>query len=170
MSVIARAAAAALVLIGLAGPALAGQACDGSGQASPLQNMPSPLIVAFQNTRTSAQAKQAAASFEDGLRAGGVNLQPNAPTLLHLTFLITVMGSSDLPREYTDFSWTANAASGVQPIITVTAGLTKRGQQTLMWVASLSCKVKTQDRNVLAQELGQVIGEMLSKQLYQKSF
>ncbi len=165
-------AASAALLAGLAGPAVAGQACDGAIQASPLQPLPSPLVVAVDYPRKTVKASKVAATFIDGLQSAGVTVQPKAASVLHLTFLITTTGGGGQSHEYTDFSWTAapGAANGPPPTITVTAGLTRSGQATLLWVASLECKVKTQDPMVLAQELGQVIGQVLGKQLDQKSF
>jgi hypothetical protein len=171
MTFAARLAASAALLAGLAGPAMAGQACDGAIEASSLQTLPTPLAISFQDPRNTAKSKTVTASFEDGLRAGGVTVQPDAADVLHLSFLITT-ASGDNMHEYSDFSWTAapGAAAGPPPTLTVTAGLTARGQPTLIWVASLACKIKTQDPTVLAQELGQIIGEVLGKQLDQKSF
>jgi hypothetical protein len=166
-----RLAAAAALLAGLAGPAMAGQACDGAIEASSLQTLPTPLAIAFTDPRNTAKSKIVTASFEDGLRAGGVTVQPDAADVLHLAFIITTADGGQT-HEYSDFSWTAapGAAAGPPPTLTVTAGLTVKGQPTLIWVASLACKIKTQDPTVLAQELGQVIGEVLGKQLDQKSF
>jgi hypothetical protein len=166
-----RLAMTAALLVTLAGPALAGEACDGAIEASALQTLPTPLAIAFQDPLSTARSKTVTASFEDGLRAGGVAVQPDAADVLHLSFLITTADGGQM-HEYSDFSWTAapGAAAGPPPTLTVTAGLTARGQPTLVWVASLACKIKTQDPVVLGQELGQVIGEVLGKQLDQKSF
>jgi hypothetical protein len=164
------AAAAALVVL-IAGPAMAGEACDGAIEASALQTLPTPLTIAFTDPRNTARSKVVTASFEDGLRAGGVAVQPDAADVLHLSFVITT-ASGDGVHQYSDFSFAAapGAAAGPPPTLTVTAGLTVKGQPTLIWVASLECMIKTQDPVVLAQELGQVIGEVLGKQLDQKSF
>jgi hypothetical protein len=166
-----RLAAAAALLIVMGGPAMAGQACDGAIEASALETLPTPLTIAFTDPRDTAKSKIVTASFEDGLRAGGVAVQPDAADVLHLSFLITA-ASGDRVHQYSDFSWTAapGAADGPPPTLTVTAGLTVKGQPTLIWVASLECKIKTLDPTVLAEELGQVIGEVLGKQLDQKSF
>jgi len=163
--------AAAALLIVIGGPALAGEACDGAIEASSLQTLPTPLAIAFQDPLNTARSKTVTASFEDGLRASGVAVQPNAADVLHLSFLITTADGGRM-QQYSDFSWTAapGATSGPPPTLTVTAGLTARGQPTLVWVASLECKINTLDPTVLAQELGQVIGEVLGKQLDQKSF
>jgi len=172
----ARLAASVALLIGLgggimAGPAMAGDACDGGIEASSLETLPTPLVIAFQDPRNTARSKIVTASFVDGLRAGGVAVQPDAADVLHLSFLITTADKGQV-RQYSDFSWTtaAGAAAGPPPTLTVTAGLTVKGQPTLIWVASLECKIKTEDPVVLAKELGQVIGEVLGKQLDQKTF
>ena len=171
MTRIARIAASAAMLAGLANPALAGQACNGSVQASLLQAVPDPLVVALQNARNTAKAKQAAANFTEGLRAAGLTVQLNGASVLHLTFLVTTLGSGGQLHEYSDFSWTAApVAAGSPPTITVTAGLTSRGMATLLWVASLECRVKTRDPTALAKELGQIIGQVLGKQVDQKAF
>ncbi len=152
-------------------PAFAGQACDGAIQASALQTMPSPLVIAVQNPRDTAKAKLAEASFVEGLQSAGVTVQPNAMDVMHLTFLISVDNGGQI-HDYTDFSWTSapGAAQGPPPTLTITAGVTARGQQTPLWIASLECKVKSEDPTVVAKEIGQVIGEVLSKQLGQKTF
>jgi hypothetical protein len=166
-----RLAASVVLLAGLGGPALAGEACDGAIEASPLQTLPTPVVITFSSPRDDARAKPVVASFEDGLRAGGVAVQPDAADELRLSFLISTEDGGQL-HEYSDFSWTAapGAADGPPPTLTVTAGLTAKGQPTPLWVASLQCKIKTRDPVVLAQEIGQVIGEVLGKQLDQKSF
>jgi hypothetical protein len=166
-----RLVATAALLMALAGPAMAGQACDGAIEASTLQTLPTPLAIAFQDPRNTAKSKIVTASFEDGLRAGGVAVQPDANDVLHMSFLITTADGGQI-QQYSDFSWTAapGASSGPPPTLTVTAGLTVKGQPTLVWVATIECKIKTQDPAVLAQELGQVIGQVLGKQLDQKSF
>jgi hypothetical protein len=167
----ARLAASAALLACLSFPALAGDACDGAVQATGLQPLPNPLTVAFHNPRNTAQASRVGAAFVDGLRAGGVTVQPKGTVVLRLTFLITTADGHS-QHEYTDFSWTRapGAANGPPPTITVTAGLSNPGQATLLWVASLECKIKTQDPTVLAQALGQVIGQVLGQHLDQKSF
>ena len=172
MALIARLAAAAALLVLLTAPALAEEACDGSIQASVLQPLPSPLVVTVENLRNTPNAPKAEASFIDGLRSAGVKVEPDAENVLRLTFLITSTGTAELPHEYTDFSWTAvpGAASGPPPTITVTVGLGGRTRPNLSWVASLACQVNTTDPTMLAQQLGQVIGEVLSKQLSQESF
>jgi hypothetical protein len=163
--------APALVGPALVGPALAGQACDGAIQASALQTLPSPLVVAVQDPRNNAQSKTVVASFEDGLRAGGVTVRPDGASVLHLTFLVSTANGGQ-QHQYADFSWASapEAASGPPPTLTVTAGLSTRGLATLIWVASVECKVKTRDPLALAQELGQLVGQVLGQHLDQKSF
>jgi hypothetical protein len=167
-----RAAAIAALLCGMAAPAFAGQACNGTVQASTLQAIPNPLVVMFQPMRFDAKARQVAASFTDGLRAGGATVQPNAANVLHLTFLVGTSGGQGPAREYSNFAWTKEpAAAGDGPMtITVSAALTNRGQLTLLWVASLTCQTKTRDPQVLAEEIGQVLGGVLGKQADQKAF
>jgi hypothetical protein len=166
--------AAAVALLGcIAAPAMADDdACEGAVQASDLQSLPSPLVVAFAPMRTSPQAERIAAAFDAGLRAGGLTLQPDGASVLRLTFLFTTTGKDGQTHDYSDFEWAAapGAADAPPPTLTLTAGLTKRGEVNLMWVATLSCTVNSRDPQALAQEVGQAIGEALAKNLSQVSF
>jgi len=168
----ARIAAAAVVLAGLAMPALGGEACDGSLQGSRLQSVPDPLTVTVEYPRKTAKAMAAAASFSDGVKAAGVSVVPDGTTTLRLTFLVTAATGAVPVQQFSDFSWAETTASADEPppTLTVTVGLLSHGLATLLWVASVECKVKTRDANLLARELGQVVGESLGQDVSQKTF
>ena len=167
---IASAATLAAALLCAVSPARAGDACDGSIQATSLRPLPSPVVLAIQATRTSPQEEKVRTRFADALQAAGVSVQPHADATMRVSFLVTAMDGGR-PRQYTDFSWaTGPGAAPLPPIITMTITVSDPAKGTLLWVASLQCRIKTRDPEALATQIGQVIGQTLGSHINDKSF
>ena len=166
-----RAAALALVpvLVCFATAARAAGACDGSIQASALRPLPDPLTVAIQATRSAPEEEKVRQRFVDAMQASGVTVEPTGSVVMRLSFLVTAMEEGGRPRQFSDFSW-ASATGTAAPIITATITLSDPQRGTLIWVATLQCRMKQRDPEALAAQLGQVIGQTLGTHVSERTF
>jgi hypothetical protein len=160
---------AALAAIDLSSSAWADRSCAGKLDGSSLQPLANPIVVFFETPAGSTANPGLAQRFIDGLQSAGVSVaqEGQANTRLSMTFSVT--GGAGTPAgNYSDFSWVrGEAAPGEGPwnirgaTLSVSVEATNSASQSLTWIGSLTCTIAAADPNVLAQDLGNIVGGSL---------
>jgi hypothetical protein len=170
-----RAALAALLLTGGAawsGGHAAG-ICSGILQTSLLHPLPKPLTVGSQRSIADTTNPQLSQRFADGMQQAGVVLSEQANTTLSVAVSVSAQAGSGLASgSFKGFDWTSGMvfADGHTPNIrsstlTISAVLSDNAAYTQSWVATIGCKVQTDDPGELAQFIGNVLGKVIGQNL-----
>jgi hypothetical protein len=169
-STLHRTALAALLLTGGAAwpGAHAAGICSGVLQTSLLHPLPKPLTVGSQRNIADTVNPQLSQRFADGMQQAGVVLSEQANTTLSIAVSLSAQAGSGLKG----FDWTSGMtfADGYTPNIrsstlTISAVLSDNAAYTQSWVATLGCKVQTDDAGELAEFIGNVLGKVIGQNL-----
>jgi hypothetical protein len=162
-----------LAAIALSPSARAERSCAGNIDGSVLQPLPTPMVVSFDTEVATTANPGLAQRFLVGLQSAGVTVaqKGQANTLLNMTFSVKSPATNTAGSPsgtYSDFSWVSGeTAPGAGQwnirgaTLSVSAEVTDTTSQSLAWVGSLTCTIMTADPNVLAEDLGAIVGRSL---------
>jgi hypothetical protein len=166
----------ALILTGAAAwsGAQAARDCTGTVQASLLHPLPKPLVVGSQRNLDDATNPQLARRFTDGLQQAGITLgDRGANTTLSVAVSIaTPPPDSNIAKgTYKGFNWVSGdqlppgtRVPGIlSATLSISAVLADTTAATQSWVATIDCKVQTDDPGALAQYIGSTIGRVMGQ-------
>jgi hypothetical protein len=96
---------------------------------------------------------------------------PDSSLVLDITFLVTDYASGS-PELHTGFAWMKNRADKVSqpPTIKLTAGLSKKDSNEQMWIATMECRIVSSDPQLIAHDMGLVLGSYFGKQVTTTKF
>ena len=158
-------ALAGLLAIGCT-PALAGQACSGGYNTSTMQTVPLPMTVSF----ASAPENPAIASrFTAAMQAAGALVNPSSPLQLNLLFTISTPANG--PQQgtvYNNFNWASQRGSFADlgaSTVSLTAQVMDTNSYGYVWIASIQCVVQGNDAGAVADELGNLVGRTLGREI-----
>jgi hypothetical protein len=170
MSILLRAAASFLIVLGalFSAPAGAASVCQGSYTASSIRSLPQPATIELGTTRSDPANVRLAQVFADGLRRAGVTVAPTGNVRLGLSFLIhEKRGARAL--QHVDFTWMDHLPSQIgSATIALTVMLVDPHDAAFLWVGSAECVIQTVSKEALAGYLGEVIGRDLGKSVNDK--
>jgi len=147
--------------------------CSGILQTSLLHPLPNPLTVGSQRSIADTANPQLSQRFADGMQQAGVVLAQQANTTLSIAVSVTAQAGSGLASgSYKGFDWTSGQtiSDGRTPNIrsatlTISAILSDNAAATQSWVATIGCKVQTDDAGELAEYIGNVLGKVIGQNL-----
>jgi len=155
-------------------PARAASVCSGTMRASLVHPLPAPLVVGASRRITDAPNPELAQRFVAGLREAGVIVseQPNA-TLSIAVAVRTAPRSQIKSGTYNSFEWMNGVlgapkgqSQGLRTAsLSISAVLADKAQSSQSWVATIDCKVQTDDAGELAQFMGETIGRAIGRQI-----
>ena len=153
--------------------ALAASACTGSLATSLIHPLPASLSVTLETSPDDTANPALARQFVAGLRRAGVTVSKQGSVLLSMS--VTVVPSAGaaggVGGTYKGFGWvsgeqapTPGHGPGIRSAnLSMSITLTDTAQSTLSWIASVQCKVQTDDSGAVAEGLGEVIGRSIGK-------
>lgn len=163
-----------LGFLAVSAQAQAASTCSGTMRASLVHPLPAPLVVGASRRITDAPNPELARRFTEGLRKAGVAVseQPNA-TLSIAVSVRTAPHSRVQSGSYNSLEWMSGVpgapdaqAPGLQAAsLSISAVLADKAQNSQSWVATIDCKVQTDDAGTLAQFMGETIGRAIGKQI-----
>ena len=167
-----------LLLAAASAPARADGLCAGTISGSVLQALPAPTTVSVNQPVTDDANPALAQQFLNGVQSAGVTVVPpgQGNTLVDMTFNVTA-GAGAASNTFKGFGWmsgmqapsgAANALPGSMVSISIEA--TNLTNQSLAWIGTLKCTVRTGDGSALAADLGAVVGRSLGRSFGEKPF
>ena len=177
MSITRTALPAAAVLLALAGPALgAPSACNGNLRASLVHPLPKPLTVGTSRSIDDVANPELARRFAGGLSKAGLTMVDTGSSTLSIAVSVTAPaggGSGVTSGYYKGFEWMSGsptATAGRLPSIrgatlSISAVLTDNTAIAQSWVATIDCRVQTEDPGTLAEFIGNAIGRVVGKDI-----
>jgi hypothetical protein len=159
----------------LSSAAHAQKGCAGTIDGTVLQPLANPTIVSFETAVNSAANPALFQQFIAGLQRAGVATASNGQgnTLLSLTFTLAPSaagGSGPAAGHYSDFSWASGeTAPGAGQwnirgaVLSLSAEATDTRSQSLAWIGTLKCTVMVADPNVVAEDLGDIVGRSIGR-------
>lgn len=153
--------------------ALAASSCTGSLATSLIHPLPASLSVALETSPDDTANPALARQFVAGLRKAGVTVtkQGNVSLSMSVTVVPAAGAASGVGGTYKGFAWvsgeqtpTPGHGPGIRSAnLSLSVTLTDTAQSTLSWIASVQCKVQTDDSSTLAEGLGEVIGRSIGQ-------
>jgi hypothetical protein len=162
---------AASVLCGLvfSHGAYALDTCKGTYSGSAIRPLQSPNVILFQ-PETNDQPTALGNGFIAGLQRAGVVTTGQPTTRLDIVSIVTPaqVGSSQQQR-YHGAGWVADTSASAESVVSSTLQLsvilTDIKTAEIIWVASLSCKVLTNDKGRVVETIGELLGRALGKEI-----
>jgi hypothetical protein len=171
-------ALAGCCLLATAAPALADNICAGTLTGSNLQALRSPVMASVNQPVTDDVNPALMQQFLNGVQAAGVSMAPagKGNTLLDMTFTVTP-ASGAASGTFRGFAWMTGmqapggASSALQgAVISASIEATDLTSQSLAWIGSIKCTIRTNDPNAVAEHLGELVGHSLGRSIQQQSF
>lgn len=171
-----------LALPCLSPAAYADDLCAGNIAATVMQPLRTPVVVSVETPIGSDANPQLAQRFLNGVQGGGVAVAPagQGTTLIDMTFRVSPSasgGAGPAGGAYKDFSWVSGEAApgGGQwtirgATVSVSIEATDIATQSLAWIGTLNCTIKSDDAGAVAQDLGFVIGRWLGRPTEGRAF
>jgi hypothetical protein len=144
--------------------------CPGTYTASAIHPLLSPNVVMLPNIRRSASA-ELGSRFIAGLQRGGV-VTSGQPTM-RLGFTAMAIPSSAVmsrtPGSYRGAGWALDTSESADSVMSSTlhVSMTLKNIQTseTIWVASLDCKILTENKGRLIEMIGEILGGAIGKEI-----
>jgi hypothetical protein len=174
----ARAACALGLLLGMMTHAAAAGSCAGTIQTSSLHPLPKPMVVSGATSIANSPNPELTRRFVEGLQRAGVTVaEEGGNVTLNIAVSVTgPPGSSVKSGQYEGFGWVSGepiAAGQTVPairstILALSAVLSDDVAITQSWLATIDCKVQTDDPGELAEDLGYSIGRAFGSDMERK--
>lgn len=154
------------------------QSCTGIYEGAALDTIPTPNVVQYDVGAETQTATAIANRFLAGMQAAGVVFSGQPTTQLNVTAAVTPPtgangGTPPAPGTYTGFGWAAQSGAGAASIIgaslSMSFTLTNIQTASLDWSGDVSCIIQTDDRGLLAEQIGQVIGRALGQNFIKRN-
>jgi len=152
----------------IAAPVLAAGTCAGTILTSQLHPLPQSMVVMGAATSiTDSQTPELTRRFVNGLQRAGVTIADQGNVTLNIAVSVTAppTASNVVSGQYRGFEWVSGgrAEGGQVPSIrsaklNMSAVLVDNVAITQSWVATIECRVQTDDAAALAEDLGLNIG------------
>jgi hypothetical protein len=158
---------AAIVAVAPVAPsAWALDVCTGVYSGGALHALPSPVVVQVQSMLNSQALIALQDRFLSGLRRAGVSFEGTPTLLMNVTAAVTPPNATAaaLPQtgSYTGFGWagdtSATATSVIGGTLNMSLTLTNAATYETNWVGTVSCTVQTNDKPLLAEQIGELLG------------
>jgi hypothetical protein len=155
--------------IDLSSSAWADRSCAGKLEGSSLQPLPNPIVVFFSTPIGSTANPALVQQFVAGLQSAGVSVaeQGQGNTRLSMTFSVR-RGASAPAGTYSDLSWVSGETTPGDgrrnirgAILSISAEASNAASQSIAWIGTLTCTITVADPNVLAQDIGNIVGDGL---------
>ncbi|MBS0642407.1 MAG: hypothetical protein U1E70_19090 [Acetobacteraceae bacterium] len=176
MAALAALQAACLGLALAAPSAQAASLCVGTISGSPLRPMAQPPMMALDHHIDSIANPTLAQRFMSGVQSSGIKVvdKDKGTTTLDLSFL--VQGPPNGPRggSYRDLSWMRSeqvpgqirsSLEGAKVDVTIYAR--DVASRSLVWTGAISCTIRTDNVEALAEALGTAVGKAVGKSVPQ---
>ena len=166
-----------VMAIAVAAPVLAAGTCAGTIRSSLLHPLPRSMVVigtAVSTTTSSDLTRR----FADGLRRAGVSIADEGNVTLNIGVSVTAppTASNVTSGQFHGFEWISSGRVEVGQRIpdlrsadlSMSAVLTENQAATQSWVATIDCRVQTDDPGALAEELGLIVGRAFGTNVQEK--
>jgi hypothetical protein len=170
-----------VVLAGAAPSVLAASTCAGTIRSSLVHALPRPMVVMGGVTSiANTTAPELTRRFVDGLRRAGTNIAMADEGNVTLNIAVSVTAppnaSNVISGSYQGFEWVSGGRIEVgqrlpdlrSANLSMSAVLTDNQAATQSWVATVDCRVQTDDPEALAEELGLIIGRAFGTNVQEK--
>lgn len=164
---------AAVAAVGLAGTAQAGPLCPGQYQVAQLYPWPAYTSFKAEMLAGDDSSRQRMSAFDQGMQSGGITITQDGTMSIQVVFSILAPRSSTGGGVYNDLNWRPPAAGGgslnnpkmVGSTLNLTVIITDRTQSRQMWIGTMQCTLKSGDTLAVANDVGQGLGQILSKSI-----
>lgn len=145
--------------------------CEGTYSGSSIHPVPSPNVVQYQ-PETNDQPTELGQRFIAGLQRGGVVMTGQPTTRLDIDSTLTP--PSGQSRKYHGAGWAQDTPGSGASVVssTLQLGLTLTDIQTgeIIWIASLTCTVRTNDQGRVVESIGEQLGRSIGKDFGTRRF
>lgn len=170
----------------------AAQRCAGTYAATALHPLPQPTIVGLDIRDQSPENLRLGRRFMQGARDGGAKIDGTPTAMISINYSLLGLGvgldaRNDGGRDYEDFGGMAGGISRSAPretrmrlrppvhphapvTLALRAEVVKPGTTQILWVLSLQCQMTEQEPNMLAYDVGRVVGEALGHTVPRRAF
>jgi hypothetical protein len=168
--------AAVVSLAAVAPSAWALDVCTGVYSGGALHPLPSPAVVQFQSMLNSQELIALQDRFLTGLRRAGISFDGTPTLQMNVTAAVTppnaAVAAPPQTGSYTGFGWagdtSANAASVIGGTLNMSLTLTNATTYETNWVGTVSCTVQTNDKPLLAEEIGELLGRSFGQNFIER--
>ena len=156
-----------VMALAAAAPVMAAGTCAGTIRSSLLHPLPRSMVVmgtAVSTTTTSDLTRR----FSDGLRHAGVSIADEGNVTLNIAVSVTAppTASNVTSGQFHGFEWISSGRVEVgqrmpdlrSADLSMSAVLSDKQAISQSWVATINCRVQTDDPGALAEDLGLTIG------------
>jgi hypothetical protein len=153
--------------------------CTGTLRASMVHPLPKPLVVGTERSLQDTANPELAQRFANGLQNAGVTLGDggNATLSMAVSVVASASGTSVTSGTYKGFEWmsgkpvgTAGAAPGLRSAaLSISVIVTDNVAIAQAWIATVDCRVQTDDPGALAEFLGNMIGRTMGQNIDRKA-
>jgi hypothetical protein len=141
--------------------------CKGTYSGSAIHPLQSPNVVLFR-AETNEQPTPLGNGFVAGLQRAGVVTSGKPTTRLNIaSIVIPAQVGSGQPQRYHGVGWAEDTSTSAESVVSSTLQLslvlTDIKTADIIWVASLSCQVLTNDKGRVVETIGELLGRALGK-------
>ena len=157
----------AAALIAIASPSLAAGTCAGTIETSLLHPLPRPMVVTAATSVANSANPELTRRFVSGLQQAGVTVGNKGNVTLNIAVSVNApAGSTIISGQYQGFEWVSGeplaigqTVPGLQSTnLNMSAVLSDNVAITQSWLATIECRVQTDDPGALAEDLGLALG------------
>lgn len=146
--------------------ALALNVCAGTYSGSAIHPYRPPIVIRFQ-PETNDQPTELGNGFIAGLQHGGIVTTGQPTTRLNIASVITLPRTgSGQPQRYHG-AWAEDSSASAEFVVSSTlqlsVTLTDIKTSDIFWIATLSCKVLTNDKERVVETIGELLGRAVGK-------
>jgi hypothetical protein len=175
-------ALALIVMTLVSHPVHADGLCQGSVTGSVLAPLHKPIAASIVTPVGERANPTLTQRFLEGVQAAGVAVVQDGQgnTSLNMTFTVTPPsngGPGSAAGTYKGFGWMSGetipggAGSSMRgSILALTVEATNTATQSLAWVGTFQCTIRSDDAASLAEDLGRVVGRSLGNSISERSF
>jgi hypothetical protein len=171
-----RAACGLAAAVSVAPAAWALDVCTGVYSGGALHPLPSPAVVQFQSMLNTPDLVALENRFLTGLRRAGISFDGTPTLQMNVTAAVTPPNAAaTAPPQtgsYTGFGWagdtSANATSIIGGTLNMSLTLTNATTYETNWVGTVSCTVQTNDKPLLAEEVGELLGRSFGQNFIER--
>ncbi len=166
------------LLLGVMVRADAAGTCAGTIQTSSLHPLPKPMVVSGATSVANSANPELTRRFVQGLQRAGITVaEEDGNVTLNIAVSVTApRGSSVKSGQYEGFDWVSGEPiAGGQMVpgirsttLALSAVMSDNVAITQSWLATIDCKVRTDDPGALAEDLGYAIGRAVGSDMERK--